>query len=1104
MNSAHFVFLSEPLRKTPSRKTPSRKKMYLRSFPPVWLLAALLLLTTLLSGCTVQPIVAGPLRQAPLPGDQGPIIAIAPIAAASGETVSVSGAGWAPGEVIFINLEGVQDGESVQATLATGTTDAEGRFYLAFVTPLDFFWQNVVDTQIVAYSLNRGESAAVPFELLSGAAVVTLTPTLIMTPTTPTPTAPAATPTRASQTAGYGVATVTSRGLNMRTGPGTNYPVIRSLVQGALITVRGQDASGLWLYGQAPDGALGWVARAYTNYIGAPPVVPAPPTPIQRPTATLTPVPTALPGLGWQGEYYANAALQGSPRVVREDSAINFTWGYNAPAPGIPATGFSVRWFRTLYFSEGVYRLYGQSDGGVRIWIDNRLVLDQWSGVNGAYSVDVWLNQGSHTFFVDYGQRRQPSQMTFWWELTGATPSPGYPEWSGEYFNNRELSGAPVTVRNDQNIDFNWSWISPAPGLGTENYSVRWTRTLDFSAGDYRFSIRSDDGSRVFVDGARIIDEWRDMSGGTTYTADRYLSGQHTVIVEYYQHTGAAFVQFWWERIHAPTPTRTPTRTPTPPARSPYADASPSSGVVGTQVDVSFGGFPANSAVNLYLGGYVRAADAASSTIYASGASDRFGNGSLSFTVPAAWPDGAPIQPGKLALLVATNNFGVSAAAEFDVTAPRPTVAPNPYVDINPASGGPGTQVTVRGGGYPANRTISIYLGGVVRASAADATPVVMTSSDGNGNFSTTFTMPTTWPDGSTIATGKLVVLAATSDFAAQNSATFDFFVTPPNPSISLAPTAGGAGTRVTAAGGGFPANAQVAVFLAPLDAAPGRGALQAYATGTADSSGRYSLSFTMPGAWPDGGQITQDRIVVTVATPDFSVSVSSVFAYLVAGPTATATPSPTPTNTPPVAPTLAPNPSAQVSPGSGAAGATVTVSGGGFPPNTMLYAHLARLNAGSSGGGYAGYASAPTDGAGNYVMVFVMPATWPDGSAIATQRLVILVATADFSAEASTTFSYQQVASAGDLPPAPTATEPSPPTATAPPPPTATPLPAPTATNTPEAPTAAPLPEPTATNTPPSSDDAPPPENGAAPPPVEQPIEPPVAPPIEPSPPAG
>lgn len=1027
-----------------------------RSRPRLWLWFGLILAAAMLTGCTMQPIVAGPLRQATLPADQGPIIAVAPIAAPSGTTVSVSGAGWAPDEVIFLNLEGVQEGVTVQATLATGTADADGRFYLAFVTPLDFFWQDAVDLQIVAYSLKSGQSAATPFGLLSGEETPTPAATLTLSATTATMT-----PTPAGS-AGYGIATVSSRGLNMRRGPGTVYPIIRSLVRGTPITVLGQDASGLWLYGRLADGTLGWVARAYTNFLGAPPVVAAPPTPVYRPTATPTPFPTAGPGLGWQGEYYANPALQGTPRFVREDSAINFNWGFNAPAPGIPATGFSVRWFRTLYFSEGTYRLFGQSDGGVRVWVDNRLVLDQWSGVDGAYSVDVWLGQGSHTFFIDYGQRRQPANISFWWEPTGATPSPGFPEWRGEYFDNRDLTGSPVHVRNDQAVDFNWSWVSPAPGLGAENYSVRWARTIDFSSGDYRFHIRSDDGSRVFVDGERIINEWRDMSGNTTWTADRYLSGNHHIVVEYYQHTGPAFVHFWWERIHAtPTPTRTPT--PTPIARAPFADANPSSGPVNSAVTVSFGGFPPNTTVNLYLGGYARAADAASGAVYATGASDRFGNGSLNFMLPAAWPDGSAIQPGKLALLVATGGFGVSASASFDVTAPRPTISPNPFVEINPGSGGPNTQVTVRGGGYPANRPISLYLGGVVRASEAEAaTPIVTTSSDANGNFSTSFAMPARWPDGSTIATGKLVVLAATSDFGVQASATFDFFVTPPNPSINLAPASGGAGTRVTAAGGGFPANSTVAVYLAPLDAAPGAGALQQYATGVTDGSGRYLLVFTMPGAWPDGGQIAQDRIVVTVATPDFSVAASSTFAYLVTGPTATATPTATPTQTPAVAPTPAPNPYAQVSPGAGTAGTLVTVSGGGFPPNTLLFAHLARLDGGAGGsGGYARYASATTDGAGSYTLAFVMPATWPNGAAIATQRLVILVAPESFAVEASTTFNYQQVAAAGDA----TATAPlAPPTSTA----TATPEP-PTFTATPEPPTATPEP-PTATPEPPTA----------------------------------
>ncbi|MFN3335355.1 MAG: PA14 domain-containing protein, partial [Caldilinea sp.] len=451
------------------------------------------------------------------------------------------------------------------------------RFFLAFVTPLDIFWQGVMDFQIVAYSLNGEQSASVPFDLLP--ADLPATPAAPVTPTVVTPTvvAPTITPTAQASGVGYGIATVSSRGLNMRTGPGTVYPVIRALVQGTHITVLGQDASGGWLYGQLTDGTLGWVARAFTNYLGSPPIVAAPPTPTQRPTATATPLPTAQPGLAWRGEYYANPSIAGTPRVVRNDAAIDFNWGFNTPAPGIPATGFSVRWSRTLYFSAGTYRFSGQSDGGVRVWVDNRLVLDQWGGVAGGYSVDVWLEQGSHTLFIDYGQRRQPALMTFGWTLVGPMPSPGFPEWRGEYFGNRDLAGNPLFVRNDPNIDFNWSGVSPAPGIGAENYSVRWSRTIDFSSGDYRFYVRSDDGVRVFVDGNRIINEWRDMSGNTTYTADRYLSGRHHIMVEYYQHTGPAFITFWWERIHSPTPTRTPTRTPTPtPTPStpnPFADA---------------------------------------------------------------------------------------------------------------------------------------------------------------------------------------------------------------------------------------------------------------------------------------------------------------------------------------------------------------------------------------------------------------------------------------------------------------------------------------------------------------------------------------------------
>ena len=137
---------------------------------------------------------------------------------------------------------------------------------------------------------------------------------------------------------------------------------------------------------------------------------------------------------------------------------------------------------------------------------------------------------------------------------------------------------------------------------------MRWARTIDFSSGDYRFFTRSDDGIRVYVDGHRIIDEWRDMGGNTTYTADRYLSG-HKQVVEYYQHTGPAFVYFWWERLQNADCDADPHADTHPDATGdhPFADASPSSGPTGTQITVSWW-FPPNTAVNLLLGAYVRGA----------------------------------------------------------------------------------------------------------------------------------------------------------------------------------------------------------------------------------------------------------------------------------------------------------------------------------------------------------------------------------------------------------------------------------------------------------------------------------------------------------------
>ncbi len=99
-------------------------------------------------------------------------------------------------------------------------------------------------------------------------------------------------------------------------------------------------------------------------------------------------------------------------------------------------------------------------------------------------------------------------------------------------------------VRNDTDINFNWGRGSPDPAVPVDYFSVRWTRTLNFQAGTYRLSVRSDDGARVFVDDNLLINEWH-PAAPLTYTADVNLAaGLHTIRVEYYEGVGDAYILF--------------------------------------------------------------------------------------------------------------------------------------------------------------------------------------------------------------------------------------------------------------------------------------------------------------------------------------------------------------------------------------------------------------------------------------------------------------------------------------------------------------------------------------------------------------------------------
>ena len=87
---------------------------------------------------------------------------------------------------------------------------------------------------------------------------------------------------------------------------------------------------------------------------------------------------TAQPGDGLTGEYFDNVDFT-NRRLIRKDATVNFNWGSGSPDPLIGADTFSVRWTGKLkpQFSE-TYTFRTTSDDGVRLWIDNQLVINSW------------------------------------------------------------------------------------------------------------------------------------------------------------------------------------------------------------------------------------------------------------------------------------------------------------------------------------------------------------------------------------------------------------------------------------------------------------------------------------------------------------------------------------------------------------------------------------------------------------------------------------------------------------------------------------------------------------------------------------------------------
>lgn len=257
----------------------------------------------------------------------------------------------------------------------------------------------------------------------------------------------------------------------------------------------------------------------------------------------------------WRGEYFNSDNLSGEPAMVRDDGdgQLDFNWMDSSPAEscGVRRDGFSARWVRTVAFRAGRYRFVVGGNDGVRFYVDGQLKLDEWREQSASFIAEIELSAGRHELkleYVDFGGR---ASVKLSWQIPSCIAPVAAGHWRGEYFNNADLTGKPLLVRDEGegSLNFDWGLNSPESlcGVGVDNFSARLTRTLAFGEGVYQFAVTADDGVRVFIDGQLRLESWREQMA--TESFDVWLAaGNHRIVVEYFERWGSAALKFRWQR----------------------------------------------------------------------------------------------------------------------------------------------------------------------------------------------------------------------------------------------------------------------------------------------------------------------------------------------------------------------------------------------------------------------------------------------------------------------------------------------------------------------------------------------------------------------------
>ena len=213
---------------------------------------------------------------------------------------------------------------------------------------------------------------------------------------------------------------------------------------------------------------------------------------------------------GLLGRYFNNPDLELPVTATRYDSQIDFVWP-GSPIEGVYVDNFSVQWLGQVdpLHSE-TYTFYTISDDGVRLWIDDQLLIENWTDHGSTEdSGQITLEAGKTVDLrMEFYERGYDAVARLEWS-SPSTPREVIPTERLQYL---ELSGTSLSFDPTE---------APADGLTPTTLIVRLANDFSVPFVDTPVAIKID-GGHTAVNGTAIVPgEWRtigitDVNGEVT------------------------------------------------------------------------------------------------------------------------------------------------------------------------------------------------------------------------------------------------------------------------------------------------------------------------------------------------------------------------------------------------------------------------------------------------------------------------------------------------------------------------------------------------------------------------------------------------------------